>query len=221
MGVMTLKDFRSDLRKVIGGKGSGGDWIDRKINQAYEEVAGTIEFKSLYEFQTFVTVDGLAVYDLADDAIGVLAVVDQTNDRRMTRIELKDYYNKNPDSDAKGDPEEYARSGDCIYLWRTPGTSDDSFRILYIKRPAHLSSPSATTVLPPTWDTAIYLIAAHFALLDLASTEAEFIKAQAFFDRAMASMRSRKKDRDWDMQTQGRGLSVPRSWSDVRDQVTG
>lgn len=220
MGVMTLKEFRSDLRKVIGARGSGGEWIDRKINQAYEEVSGAIEFKALYDFQTFVTVDGLAVYDLEDDCIGVLSVVDQTNDKRLTRIELKDYYNKNPDSDVEGMPDEYARSGDCIYLWPTPSTSDWSYRILYIKRPAHLATPTATTVLPPTWDTAIHLLGCHYALLDLASSEIEFIKAQAYFDRAMGSMRSRKKDRDWDMQTQSRGVSVPKSWDDIRSQQT-
>ena len=216
MGTWTLDVYRRELQSALGNRGRTNPWLDLRINAAYDEVCGAIEFAGLKTSATFVSVDGQAAYDLEADLVGVLAVVDQTNDRRMLKLEFKDYWDKNPDADAEGDPTHWARNGSCVYLWPTPGTDDDSFRVVYLKQPDHLSTGAGVTVIPATWDTAVHLLSVHYGCIALGDEE----KGTFWFSRAMAYIMSRKQDAERDAPTRSGGLQVAHSWADLTDQET-
>ena len=214
MGTWTLADFQEELQSALGNRGKSNTWLNRRINAAYDEVCGAIEFAGLKTSATFVTVDGTAAYDLEDDLVGILSVVDQTNDRRLTRVEFKDYWGKNPDEEVEGEPTYWARNGSCVYLWPTPDTDDDSFRVVYLKQPDHLSTAAGVTVIPATWDMAVHMLSVHYGCLALGNEE----KGMYWFGRAIAYMKSRKQDRELDKTSLAAGLQVARSFADLTEQ---
>lgn len=216
MGTWTLNTFREQLQSALGNLGKSNTWLDLRINSAYDEVCGAIEFDGLMTSATFVTVDGTAMYDLESDLVGILSVVDQTNDRRLKRIEFKDYWGKNPDSDVEAEPTEWARNGSCVYLWPTPDTDDESFRVVYLKQPDHLSATTSATVIPATWDMAVHMLSVHYGCIALGNEE----RGAFWFGRAIAYMKSRKQDREMDKTSLAGGLQVARSFADLTDQET-
>jgi len=155
---------RTDLESV-----DSTDLYGVWINMAYKNLTTRNRFwavKKSFKFPELIvtdvsqsTTDGTAYVSVPTDAIAVYNVQDTTNDRDLDYIKINKYfaYTDRSNTDAEGEPNEYSRSDEYIYLHPTP---DDTYalEILYRKRPAVLSG-TATTVIGDEWDDAILALA--------------------------------------------------------------
>jgi len=106
------------------------------------------------------TTDGIEYVSVPADCIVVRDVYDYTNARYLENISWREFlkYTDRFDTTAEGEPTEWVRSGDYIYLHPTPDTDSEAIYIYYRKRPAALSGTSET-VIGPEWDEAILQLA--------------------------------------------------------------
>ena len=173
---MTFEDMNTYLEIQFGNRADLKDFNSTNlyevwINIAYMElttqnrfwaVKKNIKFPELLTLDTTQsTVDGVAYIDVPSDAVVVHNLIDTSNDRGLDRITPAIYfdYTDRSDTGAEGEPVEYTRTGDYLYLHPTP---DDAYttEILYRKRPAALTDTN-TTVIGEEWDNAILTLAAY------------------------------------------------------------
>lgn len=211
MGAWTLENFRDEMDHPTGGVISDNTRKDRYINAAYFEVAGTIQFHKLIEAHTFNTADGTVAYNLPADHLGPKSLIDKTNDKRLLRVSPENFQFLDESTD--GDPEKYAIYGGQLHLWPTPDAVN-SMSYLHIVEPDELTVGNPT-VLPATWDNAIWLMSIHYALMSLE----EYERANAWFDRAIVYIRSRTTDEEFESETEAMGVWVPRSLSELQDRT--
>ena len=106
------------------------------------------------------TTDGTQYISVPSDCMVVRDVYDYTNKRYLTQIPWREYlkYTDRFDTSAEGEPTEWVRAGDYIYLHPTPDSSTDTIYVYYRKIPAVLTGTS-TTVLDTAWDEPILQLA--------------------------------------------------------------
>lgn len=169
MGNRTFSTFQDNLIFELGERTDIDSRVDDWINTAYM----TLTCKSLFpelrqpfifpELETSTssdTTDGTAYISAPTDALFVRTCWDSTSDKKLTKIALRDYWDKTgrADTDSEGAPTEWVRHGSYIYLSPTP---DDTYSITvyYRKRPTALSEDADTTVIGAEWDEIIQRLA--------------------------------------------------------------
>lgn len=171
----SFADFKTELKLMFGqnaklddvdGTNIYGTWI----NYAYLRLTTRDRFfaiKTNFYFPELETVDtsqtttdGTQYIDVPSDCLVVRDVYDYTNTRYLDNIAWREYleYTDRFDTSAEGEPTEWVRSGDYIYLHQTPDSSTDSIYVYYRKRPTALTGTNET-IIGPEWDEAILQLA--------------------------------------------------------------
>ncbi len=155
------------------------------VNQAYKQICSQdyimgikkkCKFPQLETNTTAATVDGTAYVSVPVGTLVVRHLYDETNGRKLNYIPHSAYvaYTDRADTSAEGEPTEWTRSGDNLYLHKTPGAAY-TIRIYYKKAVTDLSGDTDTTVIGAEWDEPIVLLATYKAQLRMG----EFEKAKA------------------------------------------
>ena len=171
----TFANFTSHLKFQFGNRGDLEDvdsvnLYETWVNMAYMNLTTRNRFWALkrnFKFPELIvtdatqsTTDSEAYVNVPSDAIAIYNVQDTTNDVDLDYIKPNKYfgYTDRSDTSAEGEPTEYTRSDDYIFLHPTP---DDTYvlEILYRKRPAVLTGTN-TTIIGEEWDDAILALAA-------------------------------------------------------------
>lgn len=202
MGYMTLADFRADIDAALGNYSIAPTKLDRWINQAYMELAGGVNFEILVEEDTSQsTTPSIITVNVPIGAISVDLVRNTTDDKLLGWVALSEFWRL---SQTPGVPVKWCRRKNTILLNPVPN-SVKALRILYRKYPTRFSAVGDLSVLPDTWDTAIYLLAAHYGLL--ARNEEQ--RAMIWLSRAATYIASRMTDEQLEYTTRGVGLNLP------------
>lgn len=162
------------------------------INMAYLELTTSHRFwtvKRNHKFPELLTLDttqstadGTAYINVPSDAIVVHNFVDTTNERSLDRITPAKYFDftDRSDTSAEGQPVEYTRVGDYLYLYPTPDAVYTT-EILYRRRPAALTGTNATEI-GEEWDNAILTLAAFIGFSWTGEPEKAAARKAAFMD---------------------------------------
>lgn len=209
MGLMRLDDFREEVVANLGDRGLTNRRVDSWVNFAYRELCGALEFEELRFEQKTTTVPGVRLYEFPEKFLGIVAVADVTNKRRLERLDAADLLLK--DKTITGPPTHWGRRAKALVLWPVP---DGQYELnaIFFREPDLLVNGTDTTVIPATWDTAIVLLATHYGLLALGRTEMDFNAADRYFQRYIAYVRSRKTDSEWMSKTPIAKVEV--AWSE-------
>lgn len=220
MGVFTLADFRNHVVAATGPRGSSNEFLDLHINAAYLDICTdpSLNADALIKIHTATLALDTLDFILPDRVIEVIALVDETNNRRLMRESMNNYYKRDRGATA-GDALYWTRDGEALHIWPKLDTSTD-FACVFKQEPAKLSAVSDVSVLDTRFDTIIVSLASAYAVMALAQTEEEIKKAEAYERRARGLMR-RFGDETEDYESTMTGVSVPTSWADLRDQETG
>jgi hypothetical protein len=201
MGVMTLSDFRSDIQQAMGNRGLGNPFLDRHINYGYQDVCGMVDFEELEEDAASSTTQGQVHVTMPATAWLIKVVRNTTDDTRLEWVPKTEFWRL---SQAGGIPTRWTRHKDQILLNPLPNVSK-SLKIVYKKSPAILAAVTDMSVLPTTWDAAIFLFAAHFSLMALGEEQ----RAGAWFQRGIAYVQSRMTEGEVKESSAGLGLTRP------------
>jgi len=177
MGDYTFSEFKSQLKFELGERTDLESHTDlsnlygRWINTAYLTLTTKHKFWGLKRDFYFPplhtddasqsTTDGVAYVDVPGDSLYVEGIWDRTNDTVLENIGWKQYkgYTGRADTDAEGEPTEWARRGSSLYLYKTP---DDAYAltIYYVKKIDKLDGTTyITTELGEEWDEPILKLA--------------------------------------------------------------
>lgn len=185
MGVKTFAVFKTDLLLELGQRDDLDSYTGGFVNAAYMKICTQDRFWGLRKSFNFpeldasdtsqATTDGTAYVDVPSDALLIYTVFDETNNTKLKNISKRRYwsYDDRDTATAEGEPTEWVRIGDYIYLYPTPDDEYD-LDILYRKRPTLLTGTGAT-VLGDEWDEIILQTAVIIAHMKLG----EFDKAEA------------------------------------------
>jgi hypothetical protein len=209
MGMFTLTDFRDLLSTALGNRGIGNEKLDLWITLAYVEVMTSAGHAQLVQCAELNTVKNEPSYVLPPGILGIETILDHTNGRTLLRTGIDNL--KNYSKDERGEPKLWARLGAGFELWPIP---DAVYKIeaVYFKEAAKLVNGVDKSILPSTWDNAIYLLSVHYALSALGEDQA---KTQEWFTRAIAYMRSRFTDDDYAAGSPSMPFTVARSFDDL------
>jgi hypothetical protein len=203
MGLMTLADFREDLQSALGERGYANARLDRWINFGYLDLTGAVEFEVLADDEEIDTANGQNYIATPDNALIVTAVRDNDNDNILAWIPKTEYLRRLQAT--SGDPTHWTRHKDTILLHPVPDAVI-ALGVYTIEPPAILALVSDTTVLPDTWDPAVFQLSVHHALLATADEQ----RAVAWLSRAIAYIGSRITESDYHGSREGLGASIPR-----------
>ena len=220
MGAFTLADFRNHVATTVGpAQASNNDFLDLHVNAAYLDVCGSSRFDVLTTTHTAtLALDALSIA-LPSRTMDVIALIDETNERRLTRISLNNMYKKSRAA-TSAQPEDWSRDGSTLLVW-PPTDAAITLACIITQEPVKLSTTTDVTVLDTRWDSVILALACSYASLAGATTEVELAKAQEYERRARRLLASRVHDDEEDYDSTMTGISVPTSWADLRDQETG
>lgn len=179
MGDKTFTEFQTDLTFNLGQRDDISSYVDDWINSAYIDLCTKTRFWNLKVPKRFLfpeldatddtdTVDGTAYIATPDDCVSIYAIWDVDNDKKLTRINKRQYIVKTgrEDTDEEDEPQFYVRMGTNIYLSPTP---DDAYtlRTYYRKCPAIMTDGDDVTVLGAEWDEPILDLATVKSMLRL------------------------------------------------------
>jgi len=190
MGTLTFGEMKTYVALQFGNNDAWSTPVDYYgvwVNRAYIRLTtqdtlfglpGKLFFPKLEISATAVTVDGTATIAQPTRTLLIRDVYDRTNNRRLTNITPRTYidYTDRADTSKEGQPTEWMRQNNLIYLYPTPDAVY-TMNIWYRQIPAVLSSDSSTTVIGSEWDTSIVSFAAYIGKMWTMDYEkAEFIK---------------------------------------------
>ena len=202
MAYMQLADYRTDLQTALGDRGLSNTILDRHINFAYLDIIGAVKFPELVEEDTSQsTANGVNSVNVPTGAMLVDLVRNTTDDVKLQWIPLQEYWRL---TQAAGVAAKWSRQKNKIMLNPVPN-GIKALRILYIKSPARLSGSTDVTVLPDTWDSAVFLLSVHFGLLAVGEED----RATVWFQRALAYVQTRMTEEGLSMGASGLGLTLP------------
>jgi hypothetical protein len=165
MGVMSLANFRDDLRSALGGRIELADpRLTVWVNVGYFDVAGAVDFHQLFTHSDVNTVIGTAEYDIPAGVVSIRTLYDKVAKNRLGRLEIPELFRL--DQTVAGVPKKYARVGNKFILNPVPADVR-AIEVVGFKEPAPLAADADVTVLPRTWDVAILMLATSHALLIL------------------------------------------------------
>lgn len=174
-GTFTFAEFKSYLKLQMGKRidienYDGVNLYETWVNLAYIRLTTRNRFfaiKTNFTFPqletvdtTITTSDGVPYISVPSDCMVVRDCYDYTNKRYLDHIPWREYlkYTDRFDTTAEGEPNEWVRAGDNIYLHPTPDTDSESIYVYYRKIPAVLTGTN-TTVLDTAWDEPILQLA--------------------------------------------------------------
>lgn len=174
-GTLTFAEFKSYLKLQMGKRTDienydGTNLLETWINMAYIRLTTRNRFFAIKTNFTFpqletvdtslTTTDGTPYISVPSDCMVVRDCYDYTNSRYIERIPWREYlkYTDRFDSSSEGEPNEWVRAGDYIYLHPTPDTDSEAIYVYYRKIPAVLTGTD-TTVLDTAWDEPILQLA--------------------------------------------------------------
>jgi hypothetical protein len=112
--------------------------------------------------QPKTTTAGTAYVTTPNDALYIMDVYDTTHNVNLDWIPWREYleYTDRTTTASRGDPTEWSRYGDNIYLHSTPQTTGDTMTIYYKKLVSDLSG-TLTTDIGAEWDDVIVELASY------------------------------------------------------------
>jgi len=177
-GTWTFAEFKSYLKLQMGKRTdvesyNGVNLYETWINMAYIRITTRNRFfaiKTNFSFPQLetngvdtsqTTIDGTQYISVSSDCYVVRDLYDYTNARYIENIPWRTYlkYTDRFDTSAEGEPNEWVRAGDSIYLHPTPDTTGDVIYVYYRKIPAVMTDDDDTTVLDAAWDEPILQLA--------------------------------------------------------------
>lgn len=199
MGTMSLFDFRGDVQAALGERGFSDARLNRWINFGYLDLTGAVQFEELNKFSILATVIGQREYatparvrllqSVARDGGDLLDFVDRTEFFRLVL--------------ANGTAVRWTRIGTQILLHPTPD-SVENLTQLFTEFPALLAADADVTVIPTTWDAAVFLLAVHHGFLAIGEDD----RALAWLSRAVQYIRARVTDDELFVKETGLGLAL-------------
>lgn len=214
MGLMTLADFREDMESALGNPGLTDVRKDRWINFGYVDLTGAVEFEILANDEDIPTVSAQNYITAPTNTLVIQMVRDTTNDNLLGWIPKTEYFRRLQAT--SGAPTHWTRHRDDIQLHPVPD-GVYSLKVFTIEPPAALSSSSSVTVLPDTWDPAVYQLAMHHALL----ARGEEQRSAAWLARAINYIGSRITERDYRNDLRGLETSIPRGMEALQARLEG
>jgi hypothetical protein len=202
MGYMTLDDFRLDVNSALGGQGRGTIELDRWVNLGYFDVTGAIDFDILDSYTELNTATGINEVSVPADTQLIKVVKDQTNLNNLGYLPLSEYYRRA--NATTGLPRWFARQKDKLKLHPVP-SGVYVLQIVTKQPPIAMAIENDVTVLPPTWDAAVFLLAMHHAWLALNNEQ----RAAVWLGRAVTYIQSRITDSDFRQGTTGLDAAIP------------
>jgi hypothetical protein len=170
MGVMTLDNFRDELKHLLKGRDDStviDTRLDRVVNAAYSHLCQpeTRKFKEMIARYDITLVASDHDYDISSSTVGheVLGIQDVTYydatavSATATKRDLhpKDinWFNKR-NIPSGGQPSTYALDGELLLIYPVPSNAEagNQIRITYYREPAVLSNASDTTAIGNYWD---------------------------------------------------------------------
>ena len=175
-GTFTFTEFKDFLKLQMGKRTDvenydGTNLYETWVNMAYIRLTTRNRFfaiKTNFSFpqlevldSTQTTTDGQQYIDVPSDCFVVRDLYDYTNARHLDQVSYREYlkYTDRFDTSAEGEPNEWVRAGDYLYLHPTPDSDTDAIYVYYRKIPAVLSASTDTTVLDAAWDEPILQLA--------------------------------------------------------------
>jgi len=202
MGVMTLADFRTDLQSALGERGFASARLDRWINFGYVDLTGAVAFEVLANDEGIATVDSQNYITAPTNTLVITNVRDSTNDILLGWIPKSEYLRR-PQT-GTGEPTHWTRHAGKILLHPVPDGAY-TLDVYTIEPPAVMSIGTAVSVLPDTWDPAIFQLAVHHALLALGDEQ----RSAAWLSRAITYIGSRLTEADFAQGARGLEASIP------------
>lgn len=199
---MSLDDYRTDLQSALGDRGLQNDRLDRWINFAYLDLAGSVDFEVLEEDETVATVASTQTIDAPDNAMVVKLIRDTTNDNLLGWVPKGELFRRS--ASVEGRPTNWTRHGSLIYLHPIPDDAFDLF-VVFKTSPTLFASEADVSVLPDIWDPAIFLLSVHHGLQALGDEQ----RSAAWFSRAVSYIQSRMTEQDLHANASGLGASLP------------
>jgi len=202
MGVLTLADFRTEIQSSTGNRGIDNARLDRWINFGYLDLAGAIKFASLDDKIVIPTVASQANYAITGSPLLIRFVVDATSNLLLGWHTPVEYFRV---KDAvTGTAAKWTREKDEIFIHPVPA-GVVSLEVYVKEEPVLLIATGDVTVLPATWDNAIFLLSTHHALLALGEEQ----RAAAWFNRAITYIQSRISEDQLEANNLGTGMTLP------------
>jgi hypothetical protein len=202
MGFMTMDDFRTDLQSAMGDKGIDNTRLDRWINYAYLDLAGSVDFEVLDEDDTVATVAATQTIDAPDNTMIIKFIRNTTSDALLGWVPKGELFRRS--SVITGPPTQWTRHGSVIYLHPVPDAVYSLFIISKIP-PDLMTSGTDVTVFPDTWDAAIFFLSVHYGLLAIGEEQ----RSAAWMSRAVSYIQSRMTEKDLHAKAAGLGASLP------------
>jgi hypothetical protein len=185
MGLLTLDEIRDQIRGALGGRVPDGDSrLTTWVNLGYMEVIGAVDFPELDLNVNINTVIGTNSYAVPAGMVQVQVVYDSVTKYAPRKVDKAEFFRQ--DASEVGSPKIWLRHGASVYIHPTP-SDVRSLKILGRSEPAGLAADGSVTILPKTWDTAIFLLGTSYALLALN----EDARSVSWYNRALVYMQSR------------------------------
>lgn len=205
MGILTLAEFRDDLDAAMGRENVGSPFLDRQINRAYLDLAGSVDFEVLDLDAEDSTVVDQVHLDLPEgEIIAIKVVKNVTEDIPLGYLNKSEFFRR--PSVPTGTPTHWTRHSNKILLNPTPAEVTSLF-IAYKVNPAPLAEEEDNTILPSMWDIAVFLLSVHYALLARGQEQ----RAAAWQARAGMYIQTRMTESDLQSLEPGVGASLPLS----------
>jgi hypothetical protein len=164
MGYVTLADYRVDVQSALGDRGIPNPRLDRWINYGYLHLATAIDFQILINDASVNTVVSQNFVTVPTGSSKVLLTKTVVADNLLGWVPKAEYFRR--PVLPTGTPAVWTEHNGKILLNPVP-SAILALLVVYRKPPAIFTVTTQASVLPDEWDTAIFQLAVHHALLAL------------------------------------------------------
>jgi len=214
MGAIALSTYRSDLQSALGDRGLDNTRLDSWINQGYYDLAGAVDFEVMDTNSTVATVSSVQTITTPTNALIVKFLKDTTSDNLLGWLPKMELFRRAITPTAQ--PKYWTRHAASIYLSPVPDAAYNMF-IVYKKPPTKLTAVGDVSTFADTWDTAVFQLAVHHALLALGEEQ----RAVAWLQRAILYIQSRMTETDLHAEASGLGASLPSGAAGLMRRLEG
>ena len=215
MGLIQLSEYRDDVNRALGELALEDPDVNRYVNNAYYDIAGSIDFEILEEIdESKSTTTGVAHVVYPEGAILIKQVKDTLNGLLLTYTQKEEHFRKQYLT--TGAPKSWTAHKNTIRFAPTPNAAIPLL-IVFKKLPEPLIGDGDVSVFPHHWDQPIFLLSVHYAFLALGQE----VRASVWLARAIASIQSRITDHDFFISTASLGQTVPAGAENLIKQLQG
>jgi hypothetical protein len=200
MGLLTLQNFRDDMQGALGNLQYEDEELDRWINQAYFDLASSVDFEVFDDDTPEDTVDGQNFIPCPENVMLVKAVRDQTSDHMLGWVRKAEYWRKS--QSVSGAPRKWTRHGNRIMLHPVPDAVYSMFIVSKLS-PSPLVLVADVTEIPPVWDSAVHSLGMYYAL----GARGQEARAESWLRRAVVYVQSRITEEGLEANLDGLGAS--------------